>query len=457
MGAQRPQGKRLRYAAIGIGLAAGLAIAFALITIAEGPDRRGTSPEAQAVRFIRVTPVDFKVHVRGYGVAQPAETWTATATVPGRVVRRHPDLASGNLIEAGTELLRIDPSRYQLAVEEARAELGTLVAELGQLDTEADNTEQLLALERRALDLAAKEMDRLDSLYNSGDVSATRRDEQRRATVQQRQAVRALENELALIPFRRQRLEGRIDQVNARLSQAREDLEDTRFVAPFDLRVRNVAVERNDHAASGQQLFRADSIATAEVVAHVPVTMVRRLVGRLPRSGRNESGMGALPAVDLGEASAEVHLVGAEDVVWRGRITRIADGLDPRSRTVRVVVAVDEPYVAANPPERPPLVRDMYVQVRLASRASERRLVVPAAAVHQGEVYLVNGNDRLERRSVRVAFTQHDAAVISAGLEPGDRVIVDDPTPAIGGMPLMPHRDEALERRLGETAAGAAR
>ncbi len=444
----------LRFAAVGLGLAAGLGLALVLVAIRQAPEHQGVAPAPQAVRFIEVRPTDLHVHARGFGVARPAETWTATASVSGRVVHRHPALASGNLIESGTELLRIDPSRYRLAVDEARAELAALAAELRQLDSEAENAGRLLALERERLQLSDRELKRIEALFQSGDVSATTVDEQRRATLQQRQAVRTLENELALIPARRQRLDARIDQASTRLAQSREDLDDTRFVAPFDLRVRDVHVEQHDHVGAGQQLFQADSIAAAEVVAHVPVDMLRRLVGSLPKRQGVATGLGPLPEVKLQAIGAKVRLVGADEVVWPGRVTRIADGLDPRSRTVRVVVEVEQPYATARPPERPPLVRDMYAQVDLVSLEAEQRVVVPAAAVHEGEVYLVDADGRLERRSVRVAFVQRDMAVVEDGLQPGDRLIVDDLVPAIGGMPLTPRRDKHLERRLREAAKG---
>lgn len=82
-------------------------------------------------------------------------------------------------------------------------------------------------------------------------------------------------------------------------------------------------------------------------------------------------------------------------------------------------------------------------------------LVVPAAALHAGEIYLVDENNRLERRSVEVAFEQRDLAVIAAGLAPGERVVVNDLPSALHGMLLAPRRDEALERHIADRATGA--
>ncbi|QKK12147.1 MAG: hypothetical protein HND59_11730 [Pseudomonadota bacterium] len=74
--------------------------------------------------------------------------------------------------------------------------------------------------------------------------------------------------------------------------------------------------------------------------------------------------------------------------------------------------------------------------------------------MHQGEVYLLGADNRLQRRAVTVAFEQQNLAVIAAGLEAGDVLIVDDPVPAVAGMAVTPHRDLALEERLPQLALG---
>ena len=115
---------------------------------------------------------------------------------------------------------------------------------------------------------------------------------------------------------------------------------------------------------------------------------------------------------------------------------------------------VAHPYRDAMPPDRPPLQRAMYTRVRLAAPSPQPRLVVPATAVHQGELYLVDSDNRLRRRTVDIAFEQGDLAVIGEGLAPGERIVVDDLPLAIDGTLLAPQRDEALETRIAAAARG---
>jgi multidrug efflux pump subunit AcrA (membrane-fusion protein) len=437
------------------GLVAGVALAALSLINRQTPTHEEAAAQVPTLRFIELQPRPLRVEARGHGVARPAQTWRAVANVAGRVVSRHEGLESGRLLPSGTLLLELDGSRYRLAIAEAEAELESLAAEQAQLDAEADNTQRLLDLEAERLRLAEQELARIERLAATGSVSQTQGDEQRRVTLAQRQAVQALENQLRLVPARGQRLAAQVERTQTRLGQARQDLADTRFTAPYDLRLGAVEGDLHQHVGIGQRLFEADGIDAAEVEAQVPLPSLRRLMAAV-RQPDAASVLDIGERLDFSAIRAEVELVGVADVRWPARVARIASGLDPRTRAARVVVVVDEPYRQASPPERPILQRDMYLRVRLSAAGREPVLMVPAAALHQGEVFTLDAQDRLERRPVELAFEQGDLAVIRAGLAPGDRVIVDDPIPAIGGMPVSPLRDQALEQRLAGLARGEA-
>jgi multidrug efflux pump subunit AcrA (membrane-fusion protein) len=145
----------------------------------------------------------------------------------------------------------------------------------------------------------------------------------------------------------------------------------------------------------------------------------------------------------LGELTAE----------WQGRFTRLREQLDPRTRTLGVVVAVDDPYQNMIPGQRPPLFDGMFCEVELRGRA-ESRIVVPRVALHNQHVYLVDESNRLVRREVKIAFPQSTFVAIEEGLTEGETLVVSDPTPAVEGMLVEPVLDELLQASLAADAAG---
>jgi hypothetical protein len=62
--------------------------------------------------------------------------------------------------------------------------------------------------------------------------------------------------------------------------------------------------------------------------------------------------------------------------------------------------------------------------------------VIPRKSLHEGRVYLVNAENKLEIRSVSVAFVQGDLIVVESGLVAGDRIITSDLVPVISGVPI---------------------
>lgn len=435
-----------------VGLFLGALLIVIFIASRQSPEWVETKNSPLLVQVIEAQLLPFRVEARGHGVARPTETWQATANVMGRVVERHAELESGTIISAGSLLVALDPSRYELAIADAQAEINSVQTEQRKLNLEQLNTQRLLELEQARLALSEQELSRQQRLAEVGTVSQTRLDEQHRATLAQRQAVTTLENNLSLIPAQLDMLTARLARAKVRLAQSERDLQDTRFLAPYDLRLGPVEVQLHQFVAVGQRLFQADNISTAEVEARIPFSQLSRLLGNV--SSKSRDAITIAERLDLSVLDARLELVGATGVAWPGKVVRIASGLDPKTRAVRVVVRVERPYENIQLPHKPALQRDMYTRVVISTHSEAPLLAIPASAVHQGEVWLVNSQQQLERRVVQVDFEQNGLAVITAGIEPGELVIVDDIASAIQGTLVLPQRNEALEHRIVSLAAG---
>lgn len=139
---------------------------------------------------------------------------------------------------------------------------------------------------------------------------------------------------------------------------------------------------------------------------------------------------------------------------WEARFARMSDTLDPKTRTVGVIVEVDKPYANVLPGSRPPLVKGLFVQVTLAGRPRPDSLVVPRSALHADHLYVVDEQQRLDIREVKIGMLQPGFATIEAGLKPAERVVISDLVPAIQGMLLKPVQDQATEQQLARAARG---
>ena len=415
-------------------IALGIAVAVWLISSAPGPDRIESAAPALPVRVITAASEIIRPTINVWGNLRAAGTWVAVAEVQGEVIWRHPDLEPGRLIPAGTEVLRIDPADYELALAQAQADLLAFNAESAQLATEATNTARILELERERLVLAEAELERISTLAAQETISQSRADDAERATLLARRTVAELENSLALIPPREARITAQIARSEAAIARALRALEHTEIRTPFDLRVTEVAAERFQTVAPGQVVVRANGIAAAEVVAHLPIDSFRGLFGDTSDTISVSEMM--LSAMPFTQVDVVLSPLSDPSQIWSAHISRVEGALDARARTVPVVVVVDDPYAGANPPSRLPLVPNMQVLISFEGEPLTDAVVLPETALHGGVVRVLGHGGLLELRPVSVALSQNGRIVIADGIEPGDIVVIDDIAPAIPGMAL---------------------
>ncbi|MBT3196361.1 MAG: efflux RND transporter periplasmic adaptor subunit [Gammaproteobacteria bacterium] len=394
-----------------------------------------------AVRTITIPRVDLQPVAKGYGVVQPAKVWSAVAQVSGRVVEMHSRLRNGEIIPAGTLLFRIDPTDSMLALEQ-------LKAELTELEVRQQNTKDLLKIEQRNLVLAEREATRLKELAQKGSTSQSSADSAERAMLSSRTAVQNLRNTLALIPT-----QSRV--IQAKLARSQRDLENTRIQAPFNLRIANLNIETEQYVTIGQKLFEGDGVDRSEVVAQVAMSSMRHLFINHGTAPPNTTQLteGLVEYTDL-HPFIQMDL-GEHQVEWEAEFVRFTDNIDTETRTIGVVVAIDNPLDKIIPGQRPPLSKGMFVKVVLNGRIQPQQIIIPRSVVREGKVLLVNPQQALEIRDVEVRYSQDEISVIQSGVEAGQQLVVSDLISAIAGMRLQSHPDLQLEQQLLHSAAGA--
>lgn len=127
----------------------------------------------------------------------------------------------------------------------------------------------------------------------------------------------------------------------------------------------------------------------------------------------------AIRRIQIGDRVA-ITLVAYPDETFTGRVARIADVLDPQTRTIKVHTEMPNPQGRFRP--------EMFGSIRHAG--SSRRLpVIPLSALVQEYgrpiVFVERAPGQFERREITLGARAGDVAPVLAGVEPGDRVIVD--------------------------------
>jgi cobalt-zinc-cadmium efflux system membrane fusion protein len=170
--------------------------------------------------------------------------------------------------------------------------------------------------------------------------------------------------------------------------------------APLPGKVLDISVVpgeyRNDTNAP---LMTIADLSTVWIAADVPESMIRR--------------------VEKGEL-IEVELSAYPGQILRGRVTRIADTVDPQSRAVKVQAEI------ANPGGR--LRPEMYGQIR-HNHGAVMRPALPSGAVLQKNgrnlILVEESSGRFRERTVEIGVTKGELVPVVSGVVAGERVVVD--------------------------------
>lgn len=422
------------------------------------PMRAEPAEIVRSVRFIEVQPIDLIPRVSGFGTVSPAKTWKAVVQAAGEIEFVHPDLRRGAILEGGTEIIRISPADYELAIARAEANIERIDAELAEFELTEENTRASLEIEREVLQLQERDMARRERLAEAGTISSTVLEQEKRETLAQRKKVQDLENTLKLIPAQRRSLESQRRLNRLELDQAKLNLQRTVITLPFSARIAEASAEIAQFAQTGTTLAVADGLQTAEVEAQVPLSQFAAFIRVATRKGASRPGLtaeGIRQVIDeMGfEATIRLNAAGT-DAEWPAVFSRISDTIDPKTRTVGVFVSASGTWENAIPGQRPPLSKGLFVEVLLEAKPLEDVIAVPRSAIVDGKVPVMDQDDRLALRDIEIGIEQRDLAIVSSGLIAGDRVVVSDVVPAIPGMKLRGTQDEALWTTLKKQASG---
>ncbi|RWR53003.1 efflux RND transporter periplasmic adaptor subunit [Sinirhodobacter ferrireducens] len=424
-------GQRGIFARIGmvaVPAALGVAAVFYAGRLKTLPEPVAANRPPALVRVITLAPTDLVPRISGYGTVAPVREWRAIARAEGEITAVAQPLAAGDIVAADTLLFRIDDTDLKL-------DLANVEAQVSASRVKDQTVEISLGLARKDLELAQQDLKRQERLNTQGVATQAELETSRRQALVAETKVTDLENQLKLNAAEREVLATQRGSLERAIAFAE-------IRAPYALRVTALDADLGQYVSRGQLLLEAEGVEAVDISAQFPIGRIGPLL-RLAGEGATVTGLGArvkLPAAD-------------HAVVWKARVERVGDAIDATTQSAPVVVRVDDPQGQSVAGERPPLRRNMVVEVELFA-PKRAALVVPAEAVAGGTALVVSEAGTLEPRKVETGFVSGDLAVVTKGLAAGDRLVVTDPSIAVPGMAVKPVEDETRKAEIAAEALG---
>lgn len=369
-----------------------------------------------------------KVH----GEVVPYREIRIAAEVSGRIVKKHDRLRGGRYVEAETPLLTIDPKPYELELERLRQAERQVQLEEQRAMLEEKHAGKLIGLAERRLDLAKKELRRLESLTEQVTSTQAERDEAERNVLQIQDILTVLENRRETLPLQLAEVQAKAAALTAQKERAELDLAKTEIVAPLNALVTADEVEVGSYVEAGDSLLTLQDTSQFEISCRFRSEDLLWL-----QDSRSDEENASRASFEIPEQPATVTFrSGDETFRWEGRLARTDGmGFDPTTRTVACRVLVEQPLLADSS-RLPSLVDGLFVQVEIEVTPRSELLAIPRDALQpDGQVWTVS-EGKLKVHHVRPARITESIVLLRPGTEirADDRVVTSSLPVAWDGM-----------------------
>ncbi|ARP85008.1 efflux RND transporter periplasmic adaptor subunit [Bordetella genomosp. 9] len=301
--------------------------------------------------------------------------------VSGTLIAVH--FKDGSLVRKGDELFTIDPLPYQAEVDRAEANLAGAQARVAYTASELARAQRLIA-----------------------DNAIARRDLEQKQN-DAREAAASLK------------------AAKAALEIAKLNLGYTRIVAPVSGRVSRAEVTVGNLVAAGAGSSPLTTLVSVDpIYASFDVDEQSFLKHINPaRSGKT------------GEVPVFMGLANEDGYSRQGRVQYVDNRLDTSSGTIRVRATFDNPDGS--------LVPGLYARIRLGGGNPYKAILIDERALGTDQnkrfVMVVDDQNRAQYREVQLGAAQEGMRVVTAGLKPGERIVVNGLQRVRPGDAVEPH------------------
>lgn len=354
---------------------------LSLAKMRPAPPKKPVKESTLLIDVIELQPETITFRIPSQGTVKPRTVTNLGAEVSGRIVSISDKFIAGGVFQKDEILMQIDPTDYQVALQQANA-----------------------LMKQRQI-----EYDGAKSLNNKG--------------------YRA-EAELAAAS-------ASLAAAKAAVVKATKNLDRTNIRLPYDGLVKSKNSDIGQFVNPGTHLGTTFAINTAEV--RLALTDQDLAFLNLPQASDIAStGYFDGPEVEL------TAVYQGKQQLWPARIIRTEGVVDENSRVTYVVAQIIDPYnLMQQADDKSPLPVGTFVRASIQGKTFADLIKIPRAAIRgKNELMFIDQGNRLQIREVMILRADKEFAYIQQGITPGSRLSITAIESPVNGMKVRTTDDE---------------
>ena len=348
----------------GLGLILAICAALAGCSSQQAKNAKASTPPPPIpVGVAIVKQGDFNVYLNGLGSVQAFNTVSLKTRIDGQIMQVN--FREGQDVKKGALLLVIDPRPDEVALAQAQANLQKDEAQLNNAKAQYDRNKVLY--EQGVI--AKQDLDTLQASFGT--------------------------------------FEGTIASDKAAIKNAELNLTYCYIKSPIDGRIGLRQVDPGNYVtgAGGTALLVITQLHPIAVIFTIPQDQLQQV--------RDHMRQGSLD-VDAYSSDDKTKLSA-------GKLLTIDNQIDATTGTVKLKAVFDNPDNNLWP--------NQFVNAHLLLEVRKNAITAPAAALQRGPdgtfAYVVDANNTVQMRPLQIALTQGSTAVVTSGLQAGDKIVTD--------------------------------
>ncbi len=351
-------------------------IAMGLASLKKPPEDKPEVDNRPVVSIQVNQPISYTHTVNSYGVVTGKYETELVAQVSGEIQFISDTFVRGGFVRKGEVLAKVDPIDYEANLIDAQAQLASANA--------------ALVLEKAQGRVAEREWEAI---------------------------TRGKPTELSLRKPQLAQEIAKLKSAQANMKRATRNIERTVIRAPYDALIEARSVGLGSYVNTGNMVGKIISVDTAEI--RLPVA--DKELAFLTNNGEQAN------------VIIESNLAGQVQY-WSGKIIRSEGVVDKNSRMTYLVAQVMDPYGLNS--DQPRLKFGSYITAKVTGDHAGQVSVIPRYLVIEGKVAVLGDDKLLKLKPVKILRESGTDAIISSGLDQGDKIITSALDYPLEGMEL---------------------